>query len=390
MFVLAIFATFPLCAVPIYARTAAVTCPSGNPEGSKQFVKPFKGKCFKFYAQPDSKKQYWEAQKECEKNKGNLAMPKTKEVNQFLVESLLEYDMTEEVFIGLDDMDKEDNFKWKDGSELMKPKFYQNFATGTGIFRQRGGQSKDCVTLDPVSNTWRDIECRRNILQRLTGYKKKERSFVCEAENRDNNESGPDSDATGSSENGEKTGGDSSAGDSAGNKSAKKDKNYNPLSNDKHKQDKHNASNSFKHCKDEQDNFKEDQDFDSPLDGDDEQDNFKGVQDFDSPIDGDGDVQNHPIDDDKSPANDWDEIYDRKGSCIDWNQDADDGDESAPVDWDEFYDGRINPFNWKDDDDDDDDNDKTPPIDWDEIYNGPKGFPIDWSQDDDAGSVDWE
>ncbi|GFO16261.1 collectin-11 [Plakobranchus ocellatus] len=226
MFAVAIFITVWICVVPSFtAKVKTETCPSHILQGGAKFLKSYRGKCYKFYAHPDSKKQYWEAQKECEEIKGNLAMPKTKEVNQFLVESLLEYDMTEEVFIGLDDMDKEDNFKWKDGSELMKPKFYQNFASGTGIFRKRGGQSRDCVTLDPVSNTWQDIECRRNILQRLTGYKKKERSFVCEAGNdEDDTEADPDNNPSIDPDNDNKAENDDSSGDNVAddNKSKKK------------------------------------------------------------------------------------------------------------------------------------------------------------------------
>ncbi|GFO12805.1 hypothetical protein PoB_003931000 [Plakobranchus ocellatus] len=110
-------------------------------------------------------------------------MSKTKEANQFLVDSLLGYGIKEEVFIGLDDMDDEEEFKWKDGSMLMKPKFYENFASGNGIFRTQGCRSRDCVILDPTSGEWRDIDCRRNVFQRLIGHKKKRRLYVCENEN---------------------------------------------------------------------------------------------------------------------------------------------------------------------------------------------------------------
>ncbi|GFO02033.1 collectin-11 [Plakobranchus ocellatus] len=178
---LVIFMIVSIFAGPIYAATLAATCPSQTLQGGTTFIKPFRGKCYTFHAHPDSRKQYWEAQRECKKNKGNLAMPKTKETNTFLVNSLLDYGVNEEVFIGLDDMGKEGNFKWQDGSELMKPKSYENFASDTGIFRQQGGQSRDCVTLDPTTNKWQDIDCHINIIQRLTGYKE-ERSFVCEHE----------------------------------------------------------------------------------------------------------------------------------------------------------------------------------------------------------------
>ncbi|GFO02024.1 collectin-11 [Plakobranchus ocellatus] len=168
-------------------------CSSLRFQGATKFLKPYQDKCYKFYVQPRSKRQYWEAQRECKKNKGNLAMPKTEEMNKFLADSLLQYGEKEEVFIGLDDMERERQFKWKDGSELMKPKFYENFNKGTGIFRKRGGQNRDCVTLDPLSNKWQDIDCRRNIIQRLTGYRKA-KSFVCEyGDDNDKDKDVPDS-----------------------------------------------------------------------------------------------------------------------------------------------------------------------------------------------------
>ncbi|GFO28163.1 macrophage mannose receptor 1 [Plakobranchus ocellatus] len=183
MYALVILTTFWICGVHTHASTVttASTCPSRVLQGGTKFFKPYRGKCYKFYAHPDSKKQYWEAQTECKKNKGNLAMPKTEKVNQFLVDALKEYDIKEEVFIGLDDMDVENDFRWKDGSQLTKPNFYENFVDGHGIFRTKGGQSRDCVTLDPATNKWKDVECRRNILQRLTGDNE-EHLFVCENE----------------------------------------------------------------------------------------------------------------------------------------------------------------------------------------------------------------
>ncbi|GFO39116.1 macrophage mannose receptor 1 [Plakobranchus ocellatus] len=182
MLAVVIFLTIWIFSAPSHAGESTDSCSSAPIQGGTKLHKPYRGKCYTFYAHPDSKKQYWEAQKECEKNQGNLAMPKTKEANQFLVDSLLGYGIKEEVFIGLDDMDDEEEFKWKDGSMLMKPTFYENFASGNGIFRTQGGRSRDCVILDPTSGEWRDIDCRRNVFQRLTGYKKKRRLYVCENE----------------------------------------------------------------------------------------------------------------------------------------------------------------------------------------------------------------
>ncbi|GFN95845.1 B.thuringiensis plasmid DNA for cryiic operon and cryiic delta-endotoxin [Plakobranchus ocellatus] len=230
-----------ICVVQIHGGPVTVTRPSRIRQSGTTFLKPYRGKCYKFYTHPDSKKQYWEAQRECKKNKGNLAMPKTEEINQFLVDTLLANDIKEEVFIGLDDIDVEKDFKWQDGNRLIQPKFYENFAKGTGIFRKQKGQSRDCVTLDPVSKTWQDIECHRNILQRLAGIKKR-RAFVCEHGNDDDGADTDSNEANDSSDDNEMGDGDSPAENGAGDKGANKDGVSNPFNNGVHKHDDSDSS----------------------------------------------------------------------------------------------------------------------------------------------------
>ncbi|GFO12126.1 collectin-10 [Plakobranchus ocellatus] len=115
-------------------------------------------------------------------------MPKTETLNQFLVDSLLAYGVQKEVFIGLDDMKEEKTLRWADGSELIVPGYYENFAKDAGIFR-KFSRNKDCVVIDPLTNTWKDLECRRGVLERMFGLKK-QKFFVCEYENVKGNENG--------------------------------------------------------------------------------------------------------------------------------------------------------------------------------------------------------
>ncbi|GFO12132.1 collectin-11 [Plakobranchus ocellatus] len=186
---LIIFATVLMCAFASHADTVADTCPDDVIKTNTSRLKMYNGECYKFFIDSGSEKQYWEAQEECEKNKGNLAMPKTETLNQFLVDSLLAYGVQDEVFIGLDDMKEEKNFRWADGSKLMVPGFYENFAPQAGIFRKDGSRNSNCVVLDPLTNTWKDLDCRRGMLQRMFGFKN-QRLFVCEYEGdkKNNNE----------------------------------------------------------------------------------------------------------------------------------------------------------------------------------------------------------
>ncbi|GFO38129.1 hypothetical protein PoB_006463400 [Plakobranchus ocellatus] len=55
----------------------------------------------------DVKKQYWDAEDECKKHKGLLAMLKIEKINQFLVDSLKEYKIKDPVFFDLDDIGHE-------------------------------------------------------------------------------------------------------------------------------------------------------------------------------------------------------------------------------------------------------------------------------------------
>ncbi|GFO12124.1 histone-lysine N-methyltransferase SETMAR [Plakobranchus ocellatus] len=163
-----------------YTDSAVNRCPGDIIGTDSDNIKVYRGKCYKFFIDSGSEKHYWEAQEECEKNKGNLAMPKTETLNQFLVDSLLAYGVQKEVFIGLDDMKEEETFRWADGSELMVPGYYENFAKDAGIFRKLSRNS-NCVVLDPLTNTWKDLDCRRGMLQRMFGFKN-QRLFVCEYE----------------------------------------------------------------------------------------------------------------------------------------------------------------------------------------------------------------
>ncbi|GFO28971.1 collectin-11 [Plakobranchus ocellatus] len=180
-FALVIVATVFICADPVFTDSVMDLCPLGVIWGDTRYLKVLGNKCYQFGIPPASKAQYWQAQEVCEFDSGNLAMPKTEEINDFLVDALSEFNITDEVFIGLDDMIIEGEFRWKDGSKLMTPNFYENFAPDTGIFRTRDSRNNDCVTLNPVTNTWQDIDCRRGFFRRLTDYRQ-ERHYICEYE----------------------------------------------------------------------------------------------------------------------------------------------------------------------------------------------------------------
>ncbi|GFO28976.1 collectin-11 [Plakobranchus ocellatus] len=181
MLAIAILATVLICAFPSRAETVEDVCPEDLINSTSSHFKVLNGTCYQFVK--DGKKQYWEAQDKCKSNGGRLAMPKTEEVNQFLVDSLLEFDIEDEVFIGLDDIRREGRFRWVDRTYLNDGnRFYHNFAGGAGVNRRtRAGRDNynDCVVLKPVKNEWYDLDCRRDSFRLLFSWEKN-RLYICE------------------------------------------------------------------------------------------------------------------------------------------------------------------------------------------------------------------
>ncbi|GFO12192.1 endonuclease-reverse transcriptase [Plakobranchus ocellatus] len=180
-----------VCSRQGHADSTANICPDDVVRTGSKFLKVLDDKCYQFFVDPALKKPYREAQITCNQYKGNLAMPKTEKINQFLVDSLLDYNIIEEVFIGLDNLKNAKEFMWADGKNLKLPGFYENFQKDIEMFRpsrystatQRPKtQSNECVVLDPVKDIWRiwrKVNCRRDMVQRLLSLKNK-RLFICE------------------------------------------------------------------------------------------------------------------------------------------------------------------------------------------------------------------
>ncbi|GFO19846.1 collectin-10 [Plakobranchus ocellatus] len=159
------------------------TCPPDLVNTVREFLQVLDGVCYQFVNSSDAKVQFREAIKKCEDNGGSLAMPKTEKINDFLVEKLLSYGIQEEAFIGLDDIRDENEFRWHDGEKLKQSNFYENFGKGKGIYRKKGlfdpDVFNDCVTLNPVTNAWQDLDCGRSYWRVWTGWKK-ERLYICQ------------------------------------------------------------------------------------------------------------------------------------------------------------------------------------------------------------------
>ena len=84
---------------------------------------------------------------------GTLAMPKTKDVNDFLLQEMKRVRAKTAMWIGMNDKAEEGTYVWEDGTEV-KSWGNMNFFNG-GPF----GDGEDCMALNPADKQWHDYKC---------------------------------------------------------------------------------------------------------------------------------------------------------------------------------------------------------------------------------------
>jgi len=160
-----------LCLLAVGLGSRVAECPAGL----NRFYLQTKGNyCYRFVF--NYKRDYDAAQADCRKNGGNLAMPKSKDINDFLIDTLLHtYEHVDMAWIGLNDRRDEDEFDWIDGTRLKSGSFAP-WATDNG---PRGFWSmkhvEDCVTLNPFEGKWHDFHCSDYAIG-----PNQQKSFICE------------------------------------------------------------------------------------------------------------------------------------------------------------------------------------------------------------------
>ncbi|KAK3783284.1 hypothetical protein RRG08_047739 [Elysia crispata] len=119
---------------------------------------------------------YETASDKCKSNGGTLAMPKTKDVNDFLIQEIRSFDRSwQPMWIGMNDKDVEGKIVWEDGTDVNA---WGNFDwTNGGLF----GPAEDCFALDPNNEKWHDYGCSNTGLLttvRITGNA--QLPFICQ------------------------------------------------------------------------------------------------------------------------------------------------------------------------------------------------------------------
>ncbi|XP_005092854.1 uncharacterized protein LOC101852455 [Aplysia californica] len=150
-----------LTLLAVMASGSAITlndCPAALPRD--KYLQVHGDSCFRFVL--THYRYFFDAERDCEHEKGTLALVKTFEVQEYLAKELVNtYGVLKntKVWIGLNDFAKENQFVWEDGTKLV-PSAYSNWAPDNG---PRDGliqhNLEDCVSIDVTTHKWHDHHC---------------------------------------------------------------------------------------------------------------------------------------------------------------------------------------------------------------------------------------
>ena len=111
---------------------------------------------------------YETANKKCQISEGTLAMPKTKDINDFLLQEMKKLNTDQPMWIGMNDKEEEGTIVWEDGSKVNSwGNVYSSF-----LF------SGDCYALNPTDGKWHDYGCSNTGFFVFTGNSKL--PFICQ------------------------------------------------------------------------------------------------------------------------------------------------------------------------------------------------------------------
>ena len=99
-------------------------------------------------------------------------MPKTKDINDFLLQEMKTFLNRKPMWIGMNDKEEEGKIVWEDGSKVDA---WGNFGKGSGgLFRG----DEDCFALNPNDGKWHDYGCSKKGLLGFRGNSKLH--FICQ------------------------------------------------------------------------------------------------------------------------------------------------------------------------------------------------------------------
>ena len=138
------------------SETADTICPPDLLDKDSQYLQVRDGSCFHFSI--NNLKTYSDASKDCMQYGGTLALPKTKELNDYLTSQLKNhYSKAAGAWIGLHNKKGNIKFLWEDNSELDWTNFKEGAGPQNDWFTKR---DEYCVFINPEqSGIWEDLKC---------------------------------------------------------------------------------------------------------------------------------------------------------------------------------------------------------------------------------------
>ncbi|CAL1527105.1 unnamed protein product [Lymnaea stagnalis] len=153
-------AAFFCCVLTHLAFSQTIdNCPANVPRD--RFLQVHGDSCYQFVTNRHI--THNAAKSDCGRRGGTLALVKTPDIQAYLVHELTHtYNYhTSKFWIGLNDIDKENVYKWEDGSPLSYTAWAQGEGPGaTSAYHQENHNENDCVTIDlEYGGKWLEYPC---------------------------------------------------------------------------------------------------------------------------------------------------------------------------------------------------------------------------------------
>uniref|UniRef100_A0A2C9JX41 C-type lectin domain-containing protein n=1 Tax=Biomphalaria glabrata TaxID=6526 RepID=A0A2C9JX41_BIOGL len=136
-------------------------CPATIPRDT--YLKIFGGFCFQFLV--SQKRTHTQARQDCQSRGGTLALVKTQEIQTFLYTALSNdfHESYDKIWIGLNDVDKENEFKWEDGAPLTYSNWHEfSGPNSTSYSHALNHNENDCVVIDTENDgKWAEYPCEQ-------------------------------------------------------------------------------------------------------------------------------------------------------------------------------------------------------------------------------------
>ncbi|CAG5134019.1 unnamed protein product [Candidula unifasciata] len=157
----------------VAAAEATDVCPPAVPRD--EYLQVYGDFCYQFviYRQ----RSYSQADQDCRRQGGILAVVKSQDITDYFVDQLLnKYGYADKVWIGLNDKDADGALMWEDGTSPG----YSNWAPGQGPRSTHTTNIQGCVTLVPsLLGKWDDDSCGNGIFGVMT-FTQNRFSYICQ------------------------------------------------------------------------------------------------------------------------------------------------------------------------------------------------------------------